>query len=239
MTGTISGVLTAPFYVPLVIPHPWNSLEPPSAPTQLWQPCPSMQSPWATMQEWPSLLCNLIYVLFTAPYPVPSPWEPHHKSSPELPASSCSDNNPSVPIKYGTAHHEIQQHIKITGSHVHPNLSPPSSENLPTSHIPHFQHFLSPNCSLIALSRKQKDIPLTNQFCVCLKPTRPGNLLYLPQSLSPSAFPNENHHGHCLPDDPAWRALEYITYFVNLKIKGPLYLGLHSPVGSACPSPIH
>lgn len=146
------------------------------------------------------------------------------------PAQS-SGNNPSVPIINGTTHHEIQQHTEITGSHVHPNVSPSSSENLPISHIPHF-HFLCPSCSFIALSRKQKEIPLTNRFCVCLKPTRPVNFLYLPQSLSHSAFPNENHNGHCLPDDPARNILEYITYSVNLKIKGILgyilQLGVHA-----------
>lgn len=130
--------------------------------------------------------------------------------------------------------------VKTFPFHItHPNLPPPNSENLPTSHTSRAQHFLSPHCSFIALSRKQRAIPLTNQFCVCLKPTGPENLLYLPQSLSPSVFPNENHNGHCLPDDPAWKVLEHITYFVNLKIKGPLYLRLHSPLGSACPSPIH
>lgn len=100
------------------------------------------------------------------------------------PAQS-SGNNPSVPIINGTTHHEIQQHTEITGSHVHPNVSPSSSKNLPISHVPHF-HFLCPSCSFIALSRKQKEIPLTNRFCVCLKPTRQwisfiSLSLYLPQ----------------------------------------------------------
>lgn len=108
-----------------------------------------------------------------------------------------------------------------------------------TPHTSRAQHFLSPTCRFIALSRKQKDIPLTNQFCVCLKPTRAVNLLYLSESLSPSVFPNENHNSHCLPGDLARKVLGYITYFANLKIKGPLYLRLHSPVGSAYPSPIH